>query len=489
MLSGISIGDADLPPLPYDERWREKALVYNLFPHLDATEDNFQSATAIRVSSLGAAIESILQHYTSDFDLELARLFLFYLMGNVFFSNSSSSVNVGFLEAVSSVDFDTPIVYDWGTPILAYLYSSLDRQCVVSTTQRSLCGFWQLLEYWYYEYFHNFSFVTNTADSSSFFPRISFWSGDNRAVRRNEARHIYSVADNQMALRLDRDQIVWHPFQNSVHLDIDFIAISRTLSARRFPLVSVPTALGSYWYLGERCFRQLHDFDVIPDDPHPHTCLGIVYSPEQLEASRGIGWWPVERFIITGLSYTLFWRRYFTSSTDTFLHSAGIDLVGPSALRHGVVPPLVEDVSQPSQGYTAPDHVAAARHFGWTMAVPTSTADDRYVDVFHGPPHDDYPTPTDISYHDLFDLQMGIRHTGYLEHRRSIDYYEDLLRRERESAEAHYRAQAQAAEARHQAELEAERKRFSDFQLYYEQLGGSRDDDERPHPRTRPRTD
>lgn len=70
-----------------------------------------------------------------------------------------------------------------------------------------------------------------------------------------------------------------------------------------------------------------------------------------------------------------------------------IDLVVPSAIRHGIHPPVVEDLTQPNQAYRAPNHATVASHFGWTVAVPTIGL-NRYVDVYLPPVHDHYPDHT-----------------------------------------------------------------------------------------------
>ena len=333
MLTGISIGVGAYPPLPYDDgRWRDRALVHDLLPHLDVSATSYQAEGAIRVSAIRAAMDRILEHYSVDDDLELARLFVLYLMGNLFFSSSSSSVPVGFFAVAAEINADGAILYDWGTPILAYLYRCLDMQCTITDSQVSLFGFWELLQYWYFEYSRNFHFITRIADPSTFFPRICFWTADNRGPRDNESRHVFPVAHNQIELRMYRDQILWHPFEQSTSIDLEIIQIARMLAGRRFPLISCPVALGAYWYLGERCWRQLYDFDAIPDDPHPHTYRCMIYPTEQLDIARTAGWWTAESFVIIGECYLTFWRRFFTGSSDTITHAASIDLVGPSAI-------------------------------------------------------------------------------------------------------------------------------------------------------------
>jgi len=89
------------------------------------------------------------------------------------------------------------------------------------------------------------------------------------------------------------------------------------------------------------------------------------------------------------------------------------------------------------------------------MAVPTTSVVDCYVDIFHPPAHDQYPDPLQISYVDLYDMQMGIRHMSYIEHRRSIGHHNAEMQR------------AMVKTARLEALLESEHQRFTDFGMYY----------------------
>ena len=249
---------------------------------------------------------------------------------------------------------------------------------------------------------------------STFYPRVRAWSvGNRRLVPGGQARHVFAIARNQIELRRTRDAVIWHPFDESRGLADPPSVHALYLSSRRFPLVSCPPSLGCFWYLGERCWRQIYDGDAVPDDPHPHTAIPRVYSPSALQEHADV-WWPASDFILTGRDYISFWRQYYSPpQTGSFVHAASVDLVGPSALRTGVEPPFVLDVSQSTQVYHAPQDPPPPRSsevpdYGWTVAVPTTYGSDRYIDIPR-PEVTEYPDPAVFSYHDLYQMTLGLR--------------------------------------------------------------------------------
>lgn len=143
MLTGIAIGQG--ATLPYDEVFQDYARLSDLFPHLDV-EEGVTGTFHIRCSYIKSAIQNLLSMQPRVHHLEIARLFVLYMMGNLFFTNASSTLPCGYVAVVAEFSFDaSPTVYDWGTPILAYLYRSLDLQCVVSPKVTSITGFWEIL--------------------------------------------------------------------------------------------------------------------------------------------------------------------------------------------------------------------------------------------------------------------------------------------------------------------------------------------------------
>lgn len=86
----------------------------------------------------------------------------------------------------------------------------------------------------------------------------------------------------------------------------------------------------------------MHDYDAIPDDAHHHTYRGMIYDLDQLVAVRAVDWWLADRFVIIGLLYIDFWRSFCTISVDTITYAASINLVWPTAIRHGIALPIVK---------------------------------------------------------------------------------------------------------------------------------------------------
>ena len=72
----------------------------------------------------------------------VARAFLFYTIGCVFFPNANSMILIGWLPFIEHVDKVGS--YDWGSAILARIYYGLDvySRCHV----KSLDYFWQFIE-------------------------------------------------------------------------------------------------------------------------------------------------------------------------------------------------------------------------------------------------------------------------------------------------------------------------------------------------------
>ncbi|KAF6171473.1 hypothetical protein GIB67_017997 [Kingdonia uniflora] len=73
-------------------------------------------------------------------------------MGHLWFQAANDTVLLGYLAIVT--DLDEAAQYDWGYAILAFLHHSLDTAV---TTGGAITGFFQLLEYWFYEYLWGWS--------------------------------------------------------------------------------------------------------------------------------------------------------------------------------------------------------------------------------------------------------------------------------------------------------------------------------------------
>ena len=74
----------------------------------------------------------------------VAKAFLLYTIGHMFFPNANSTIVVGYLAYVENLEVVE--TYDWGTAILARVYYALDK--CSKGGQRSMDCFWQLIEVW-----------------------------------------------------------------------------------------------------------------------------------------------------------------------------------------------------------------------------------------------------------------------------------------------------------------------------------------------------
>ncbi|KAF6137724.1 hypothetical protein GIB67_032613 [Kingdonia uniflora] len=76
-------------------------------------------------------------------DITIARTFILFMMGHLWFQMPNGTLPLGYLAAVANLD--EVAQYDWGSAILASLYHGLDTAV---TTGGAITEFSQLLEYW-----------------------------------------------------------------------------------------------------------------------------------------------------------------------------------------------------------------------------------------------------------------------------------------------------------------------------------------------------
>lgn len=100
--------------------------LFKTFFHIYTASTSHRTATTIRAGTIIAAMDSTLTAYSPEHDLKFARLFVLYLMENLFYGTSSISLHVAYIKTVVGLDFDCTIIYDWATHIHAYLYKCSD---------------------------------------------------------------------------------------------------------------------------------------------------------------------------------------------------------------------------------------------------------------------------------------------------------------------------------------------------------------------------
>ncbi|KAF6157742.1 hypothetical protein GIB67_037315, partial [Kingdonia uniflora] len=74
-------------------------------------------------------------------DMTIARAFILFMMGHLWFQTANDTLPLGYLAAVA--DLDEAAQYDWGYAIIASMYHGLDTAV---TTGGAITGFSQLLE-------------------------------------------------------------------------------------------------------------------------------------------------------------------------------------------------------------------------------------------------------------------------------------------------------------------------------------------------------
>ncbi|KAF6156296.1 hypothetical protein GIB67_010105 [Kingdonia uniflora] len=163
MLTSLSI-DRYLTQVPYDDAWCVLSNAWQLLPNIDFSH----------IKSGNVSISHLRTYLTIAADREdnitIARAFILFMMGYVWFQTASDTVPLGYLAAVA--DLDDAAQYDWGSAILASLYHGLDTAV---TTGGAIIGFSQLLEYWFYEYCGVGHPIFKEYVKFSAYPRLRAW--------------------------------------------------------------------------------------------------------------------------------------------------------------------------------------------------------------------------------------------------------------------------------------------------------------------------
>ncbi|KAF6161348.1 hypothetical protein GIB67_025610 [Kingdonia uniflora] len=121
--------------VPYDDTWSILSNVRQLLPNIDSSQ----------IKSGNVSIAHLRMYLTVEAnredDITIARAFILFMMGHLWFQMANDTVPLGYLAAVNDLD--------WGSAILATLYHGLDTAV---TTGGAITGFVKLLPYWFYEY-------------------------------------------------------------------------------------------------------------------------------------------------------------------------------------------------------------------------------------------------------------------------------------------------------------------------------------------------
>ncbi|KAF6159771.1 hypothetical protein GIB67_030029 [Kingdonia uniflora] len=128
--------------VPYDDAWNVLSNARQLLPNIDFSH----------IKSGNVNISHLRMYLTiaadRDDDITIARTFILFMLGHLWFQTANDTVPLGYLTAVA--DLDEAAQYDWGFAILTSLYHGLDTAVM---TGGAITGFFQHLTYWFYEYY------------------------------------------------------------------------------------------------------------------------------------------------------------------------------------------------------------------------------------------------------------------------------------------------------------------------------------------------
>ncbi|KAF6172410.1 hypothetical protein GIB67_025915 [Kingdonia uniflora] len=136
----------------------------------------------------------------------VARVFIIFMMGHLWFQTTNDTVPLEYLEAVA--DLDEVPTYDRGSAILASLYHGLDTAV---TARGAITGFSQLIEYWFYDYCRVGHPIASNALKMTSYPRLKAWEKGNKKKINNQAGNLFTIARYLIDHRTIKS-IIWHPW-------------------------------------------------------------------------------------------------------------------------------------------------------------------------------------------------------------------------------------------------------------------------------------
>ncbi|KAF6159037.1 hypothetical protein GIB67_022192 [Kingdonia uniflora] len=141
ILTSLSIGRYPTQ-VPYDDAWSILSNARQLLLNIDFSHINSGNVSIVHLKTY-----LTIEIHQED-DITIARTFILFMMGHLWFQTTNDTVPLGYLAAVN--DLDLAAQYDWGSAILASLYHGLDTAV---TTGGAITEFVQLLPYWFYKYY------------------------------------------------------------------------------------------------------------------------------------------------------------------------------------------------------------------------------------------------------------------------------------------------------------------------------------------------
>ncbi|KAF6151715.1 hypothetical protein GIB67_001998 [Kingdonia uniflora] len=393
MMTSLSIGRYPTQ-VPYDGVWSILSSARQLLLNIDS---NHIKSGNVSIAHLKTYLT--VKIYRED-DITIARAFILFMMGHLWFQMANDTVPLGYLAAVN--DLDLAAQYDWGSAILASLYHGLDTAV---TTGGTITGFVQLLPYWFYEYCGVGHPIVKEEVKYLAYPRLRAWEKGNMRKTNDQAANLFIIGRYHIDHRTV-ETIIWEPWFDSPVSEIEDVLNAKLLSRKRIPL-QVPNGNCEY-YLGDKCWRQVTGEVRIPLDPplsmSPHISLATLHEMRQA------GFVDYEQFVVGEVreTYASYWAEQILEVghmlTD-YQRMGNLDLFRPSALRAGIIPVVITSASvhSLSQDFSLPGE-AEGLDLGWHMQW-TGRRENLTIAHLRDPP----PMSSFNGTEELWHLTHGIR--------------------------------------------------------------------------------
>ncbi|KAF6159268.1 hypothetical protein GIB67_032039 [Kingdonia uniflora] len=238
MLTSFSI-DRYLTHVPYDDAWSVLSNVKQLLPNIDSS----------LIKSGNVSISHLRTYLTiaadREDDITIARTFILFTMGHLWFQMANDTVPLGYLAAVA--DLDSAAQYDWGSAILASLCHGLDTTV---TTRGTITGFVLLLTYWFYEYCRVGHPIVKEDVKFLAYLHLSAWERGNRRKTNDQATNLFILGRYHIDYHTV-ETITWEPWLDFAVSEKQDVLTAKLLSHKRIPLQVLNG--NCKYYLGDRC--------------------------------------------------------------------------------------------------------------------------------------------------------------------------------------------------------------------------------------------
>ncbi|KAF6166762.1 hypothetical protein GIB67_005638 [Kingdonia uniflora] len=410
MLTSLFI-DGYLTQVPYDDTWSILSNVRQLFPNIDSNH----------IKSGNVSIAHLRTYLTiaadREDDITIARVFILFMMGHLWFQTANDTVPLGYLAAVN--DLDSAAQYDWGYAILASLYHGLDTAV---TTGGAITGFVQLLLYWFYEYYGVGHPIVKEEVKYPAYPRLKAWERGNRRKTNDQAANLFIIGKYHIDHHTI-ETITWETWFDSEVSETEDVLNAKLLSHKRMPL-QVPNGNCKY-YLGDRCWRQVTSEVRIPLDPplsmSPHI------SPLALHEMRQARFVDCEKFTVgeERETYASYWAKQTSEVSHMLTDSQRMgnqDLFGSTAIRAGIIPVVVTLalVHSLSQDFSLPGE-AKGPDLGWHMEW-TGRRERLPIARLRDPP----PMSSSYGTEELWHLTHGMQRLVFAESARDAQRFQEV---------------------------------------------------------------